>query len=81
LEESSNGKVKLAGASEEGQGPRKAVEPMMMMMMMTLNEWKIHSCMSVLKRTLLVDLQQKVSKLFRSISSCPSIIILENTSN
>jgi len=34
LEERSNGKGKLAEASEEGQGPRRAVEPMMMMMMM-----------------------------------------------
>jgi hypothetical protein len=33
LEELSNGKRKLAEASEEGQGPRTAVEPMMMMMM------------------------------------------------
>jgi hypothetical protein len=30
LEERSNGKGKLAEASEEGQGPRRAVEPMMM---------------------------------------------------
>jgi hypothetical protein len=36
LEESGNGKGKLAKASEEGQGPRRAVEPMMMMMMMDL---------------------------------------------
>jgi hypothetical protein len=34
MEERSNGKGKLAEASEEGQGPRRAVEPMMMMMMM-----------------------------------------------
>jgi hypothetical protein len=32
LEEFGNGKGKLANASEEGQGPRRAVEPMMMMM-------------------------------------------------
>jgi hypothetical protein len=31
LEESGNGKGKLAKASEEGQGPHRAVEPMMMM--------------------------------------------------
>jgi hypothetical protein len=31
LEEFGNGKGKLAKASEEGQGPRRAVEPMMMM--------------------------------------------------
>jgi hypothetical protein len=31
LEEFGNGKGKLANASEEGQGPRRAVEPMMMM--------------------------------------------------
>jgi hypothetical protein len=30
LEERSNGKGKLAEASEKGQGPRRAVEPMMM---------------------------------------------------
>jgi hypothetical protein len=31
VEELSNGKGKLVEASEEGQGPRRAVEPMMMM--------------------------------------------------
>jgi hypothetical protein len=36
LEELSNGKGKLAEASEEGQGPRRAAEPMVMMMMMIL---------------------------------------------
>jgi hypothetical protein len=30
LEELGNGKGKLAKASEEGQGPHRAVEPMMM---------------------------------------------------
>jgi hypothetical protein len=35
MEELSNGKGKLAEASEKGLGPRRAVEPMMMMMMMT----------------------------------------------
>jgi hypothetical protein len=34
LEELSNGKGKLAEDSEDGQGPGRAVEPMMMMMMM-----------------------------------------------
>jgi hypothetical protein len=34
LEECSNGKGKLAEASEEGHGPRRSVEPVMMMMMM-----------------------------------------------
>jgi len=37
--------------------------------------------MSVLKVPLLVDLQQKVGELVLSITSCPSIIILENTLN
>jgi hypothetical protein len=32
LEEFGNGKGKLAKASEEGQGPHRTVEPMMMMM-------------------------------------------------
>jgi hypothetical protein len=32
LEELSSGKGKLAEASEEGQGPCRAVEPVMMMM-------------------------------------------------
>jgi hypothetical protein len=36
LEERSNGKGKLAEASEEGQGPCRAVETMMMMMMMMM---------------------------------------------
>jgi hypothetical protein len=35
--------------------------------------------MSVLKLPLLIDLQQKAGKLVVSITSCPSIIILENT--
>jgi hypothetical protein len=34
LEELSNGKGKLVEASEEGQSPRRAVEPMMMMVVM-----------------------------------------------
>jgi hypothetical protein len=33
LKERSSGKGKLAEASEEGQGPRRAVEPMTTMMM------------------------------------------------
>jgi hypothetical protein len=37
--------------------------------------------MSVLKLPLLVDLQQKVGELVISITSRPSIIILENTLN
>jgi hypothetical protein len=36
LEESSNRKGKLAEASEEDQGPRRVVEPMIMMMMMVI---------------------------------------------
>jgi hypothetical protein len=36
LEERSNGKGKLPEASEEGQGSRRAVEPIMMMMMMMM---------------------------------------------
>jgi hypothetical protein len=35
LEQLSKGKGKLAEVSEEGQGPRRAVEPMMMMMILT----------------------------------------------
>jgi hypothetical protein len=38
LEEHSNGKGKLAEASEEGQGPCRAVEVIMMMMMRKNNE-------------------------------------------
>jgi hypothetical protein len=37
--------------------------------------------MSMLKLSLLADLQQKVDELVLSIISCPSIIILENTLN
>jgi hypothetical protein len=36
LGEIRNGTGKLAEASEEGQGPRRAVEPMMMIMMIKL---------------------------------------------
>jgi hypothetical protein len=36
LEELNDGKGKLAEASEEGQGPRRAVEEPMMMMMMSV---------------------------------------------
>jgi hypothetical protein len=41
------------------------------------NEKYTHTC--VLKRPLLADLQQKVGELVLSITSCPSIITLENT--
>jgi hypothetical protein len=37
--------------------------------------------MSVLKLPLLVDLQQKVGELVLSVTSCPTIIILENAYN
>jgi hypothetical protein len=37
--------------------------------------------MSVLKLLLLADLQQKVGELVLSKTSCPSVIILENTLN
>jgi hypothetical protein len=47
----------------------------------TLDEWKRHSYMYVLKLPSLVDLQQKVGKLVLSITSCSSIITLENTLN
>jgi hypothetical protein len=36
MKERSNGKGKLAEASEEDQGPRRAVEPMLMMTMMMM---------------------------------------------
>jgi hypothetical protein len=36
--------------------------------------------MSALKLPLLVDLQQKIGKLFFSVTSCPSVLILENKS-
>jgi hypothetical protein len=42
---------------------------------------KVHPYMSVLKLPLLVDLQQKVGQLIISITTAPSIIILENTLN
>jgi hypothetical protein len=41
----------------------------------------MHTYVSVLKLPLLADLQEKVGELVLSISSCPSIIILENTLN
>jgi hypothetical protein len=47
----------------------------------TLNESKIHPCMSVLKLPLSVDLQHKVGELFLSRTSCPTIVILENALN
>jgi hypothetical protein len=47
----------------------------------TLNERKIHPYRSVLKLLLLVDLQQKVGELVLSITSCLSVIILENNLN
>jgi hypothetical protein len=37
--------------------------------------------MAVLKLPLLVDVQHKVGELVLSITSCPSIIILENVLN
>jgi hypothetical protein len=45
----------------------------------TLNEWKIHPYMSVLKLPSLVDLQYKIGEVVLSTTSCPSIIISENT--
>jgi hypothetical protein len=47
----------------------------------TLNKWNIRTYMSVLKLPLLVDLQQVVRELVLSITSCHSIIILENALN
>jgi hypothetical protein len=35
----------------------------------------------VLKLPLLVDFQEKVSELVISINYCPSVVVLENTSN
>jgi hypothetical protein len=46
-----------------------------------LNEWKIEPQMSVLKLPLLVDHQQKVCERVLSLTSCPSIVILEKTLN
>jgi hypothetical protein len=54
---------------------RKAVQKLYR----TLNECKIHPYMSVLKLPSLVDLQHKVGELVLYITSCPSIIIFENT--
>jgi hypothetical protein len=35
----------------------------------TPNEWKTHTCMSVLKLPLLIEVQQKVGELVRSLTS------------
>jgi hypothetical protein len=48
---------------------------------LSLNEWKIHLYMSVLKPPLLTDLQQKVGELILSRTPCPTVIILENNLN
>jgi hypothetical protein len=45
----------------------------------TLNELKINSYMSMIKLPLFVDLQQEVGELVLSITTCLSVIILENT--
>jgi hypothetical protein len=47
-------------------------------MYQTLTEKKIHPYVYVLKMPLFVDLQQKVDELVIFITTCPSIIILEN---
>jgi hypothetical protein len=47
----------------------------------TLNELKIHPYLSVLNVPLVVDFQRKVGELVLPITSCPSIMILENTLN
>jgi hypothetical protein len=44
-----------------------------------LSEWKIHTYMHVLELPLLADLQYKVGELVISITSSPTVIILENT--
>jgi hypothetical protein len=43
------------------------------------SQMKTQTYISVLKLPLLVDLQQKVGQLVISITSCPSIIMLEKT--
>jgi hypothetical protein len=47
----------------------------------TLYDRKMHPYMSALKLPLLLDLEQKVGELVLSITSCPFIIILQNTLN
>jgi hypothetical protein len=46
-----------------------------------LNELKIHPDMSLLELPLLLDLQQNVGELVLSMTSSPSIIILETALN
>jgi hypothetical protein len=50
-------------------------------MYQALNVCNIHPYMSVLELPMLVDLQQKLGELVISITSCTSIITLENTLN
>jgi hypothetical protein len=47
----------------------------------TLKELKIYPHMSVLKLPLLVGLQQEIDELVLPITSCSTIIILENALN
>jgi hypothetical protein len=55
LEEFGNGKGKLAKASEEGQGPRRAVEPMMMMNSQAGNtDVSVRVCVVVTPSTLII---------------------------
>jgi hypothetical protein len=48
LEERSNGKGKLAEASEEGRGPRRSVEPVMMMNVKCVSIRQFHASYSML---------------------------------
>jgi hypothetical protein len=61
-------------------GPQAVSEEKTISKIVSGTEWmRNHTCMSVLKLPLLVDLQQKVGELVLYITSCPSVIISENT--
>jgi hypothetical protein len=69
----------MYGGASPG-GPRRFKKKALQKLYQT-QRIKIHPNLSVLKLPLLLDLQQKVCELVLSITSCPSIIILENTLN
>jgi hypothetical protein len=58
-------------------GPQAVSEEKALQKLYNTEGIKTHPYVSVLKLSLLVDLQQKPGELVLSVPSCPSIIILE----
>jgi hypothetical protein len=73
LEERSNGKGKLAEASEEGQVPRRAVEPMMMVVMIIIT---MISVLIIAKETYMTEVESS-SPLRKTLKVYDDGVLLE----